>query len=422
VHSRAVYVWTRLTLGKNLCLPYSLGVPVLDFSKKNQPGRGPDGRKLLPRFLGVAALIGAITFGSTFAASINLNSGAPVEFGQGIAQVTACDSNIALTPVSSFVNSDYADFMFAGITLSGVDSTDQSESSEGCAGKGFTIKAYGSGGSYLGATYTIIVGSNSFSSGEGSITSSGGGTESASATLTFDNPTISAGDVYQITIESSVIDECSLSSDLSWSKIYELVDPTRGGGQFNYVSGYGIGGSDAAASYASSTDLICDIRYRMELVVDATTYYADVSFDAWDGVGVSNLQIPDGDGVGQNFVLQRNVSNMSVASNYPGVDSGDGLDGRLEIWPGNYGQGHSGLLPQGNSGSYDFDDWGEATPGYGSFQVHNLRDSETVLAWNNHGSSYPDVGFGRGGVSPDWTFDNSLFLQGSSWKLSIYVR
>ena len=161
----------------------------------------------------------------------------------------------------------------------------------------------------------------------------------------------------------------------------------------------------------------------MELVVDATTYYADVSFDAWDGVGVSNLQIPDGDGVGQNFVLHRNVSNLSVASNYPGVVIGDGMDGRLEIWPGNYGPGHSGLLPQGNSGLYDFDDWGESFPGYGSFQVHNLRDGQTVLAWNNHGSGNPDVGFGNGnGGHPDWTFDNSLFVQSAGWKLSIYVR
>ena len=398
-------------------------MPILNFSENASPRRRSNSGNLLSRLLGVGALIGVIVLGSTFAASINLNSGAPVEFGQGIAQVTACDSNIVLTPVSSFVNSDYAEFMFAGITLSGVDSTDQSESSEGCAGKGFTIKAYGSGGSYLGASYTIIVGSNSFSSGEGSITSSGEGTESASATLAFENPTISAGDVYQITIESSVIDECSLSSNLSWSKIYELVDPTRGGGQFNYVSSYGLGGSDAAASFASSTDLICDIRYRMELVVGATTYYADVSFDAWDGVGVLDLQIPDGDGLDQSFILQRNVTNLSVASNYPGVVIGDGMDGRLEIWPGNYGSGFSGLLPEGNSDSYDFDDWGQSFPGYGSFQVHNLRDSQTVLAWNNHGSSNPDVGFGNSNEEhPDWTFDPSLFVQSAGWQLSIYVR
>lgn len=160
----------------------------------------------------------------------------------------------------------------------------------------------------------------------------------------------------------------------------------------------------------------------MELTVGATTQFADVSFDAWDGVGVSDLQIPTGNAPDQRFLLQRNVTNMRVASNYPGVVNKTGLSGRLEIWPGNYGQGFSGLLPQGNAGSYDFDDWGESTPGYGSFQVHNLRDRQTVLAWNNHGNSQPDVGFGNGPNSPDWTFNSDLFRQSSSWKLSIYVR
>jgi hypothetical protein len=159
----------------------------------------------------------------------------------------------------------------------------------------------------------------------------------------------------------------------------------------------------------------------MELVVGATTYYADVSFDAWNGVSVSGLQIPDG-GAGKDFILQRNVTNMSVVSNYPGVVNGTGLAGRLEIWAGNYGTSYSGLLPQGNAYLYDFDDWGYSNPGHGSFQVHNLRDSQTVLAWNDHATIDPEVGFGNGSPQPDWTFNSSLFNQSSSWKLSIYVR
>ena len=124
-----------------------------------------------------------------------------------------------------------------------------------------------------------------------------------------------------------------------------------------------------------------------------------------------------------SFILQRNVSNLSVDSNYPGVVVGNGIDGRIEIWPGNYAPDVSGLIPQGNTSLYDFDDEGQTGPGYGSFQVHNLRDSQTVLAWNYHGSIEPDLGFGNGSSThPDWTFDNSLFLLSSGWKLSIYVR
>jgi len=385
-------------------------VPLIDFTP-TQPGTHSV-KKGIKVAIGIGGLAGVLALGSTLAASINLNSGTPVEFGQGIVQVTACDSNIVVEPISEFANGNPGNFMFSGITLSDIDSTDQSGSSEGCLGKGFTIKALDSNGNYLQDEYTITVGSSGYSSSEGTITFSGAGTQNGTATLTFRNPTISARDVFRITVESSA----------SWLKIYELIDPTRSSGQFNYVTGYGLGVSDAAASFDLASDLINEIRYRMELTVGATTYYADVSFDAWDGVGVSSLQIPNGSGQNQSFVLQRNVSNMSVDSNYSGVVTGTGLNGRLEIWPGNYGPGFSGLLPSGNASTYDLDDQGESIAGYGSFQVHNLRDSQTVLAWNNHGQSEPDVGFGNADVHPDWTFDPSLFVQSSSWKLSIYVR
>ena len=42
-------------------------------------------KKTLSIILGTGALVGVIALGSTLAASINLNSDNPVEFGQGIA-------------------------------------------------------------------------------------------------------------------------------------------------------------------------------------------------------------------------------------------------------------------------------------------------------------------------------------------------
>ena len=52
------------------------------------------------RFSGIFALIAALIGGtfyiqSTLAANISLNTG-PVEFGQGITQAVACDSNLQL--------------------------------------------------------------------------------------------------------------------------------------------------------------------------------------------------------------------------------------------------------------------------------------------------------------------------------------
>ncbi len=75
------------------------------------------------------------------AASINLNGGSPVEFGQGVAQTAACDSDgITLTPASKFINGgevmgeEVSDFAFTSVSLSGI--------SENCMGTLFKIKAY----------------------------------------------------------------------------------------------------------------------------------------------------------------------------------------------------------------------------------------------------------------------------------------
>ena len=67
---------------------------------------GPSGRnfgKPLKTVLGIGALAAVVAVASTLAANININSG-PVEFGQGVAQTTACDDSIMITPRSSFVN------------------------------------------------------------------------------------------------------------------------------------------------------------------------------------------------------------------------------------------------------------------------------------------------------------------------------
>ena len=95
-------------------------------------------KKSLMYLLGIGTLVGTIALGSTLASSINLNSGAPVEFGQGIAQTTACDDEITITPYSTFVNEEGGgDYYFSSLNISGIDS------SEGkCSGKRFLIKAY----------------------------------------------------------------------------------------------------------------------------------------------------------------------------------------------------------------------------------------------------------------------------------------
>ena len=60
--------------------------------------------------------------------------------------------------------------------------------------------------------------------------------------------------------------------------------------------------------------------------------------------------------------------------------------------------------------------------GYGSFQVHNLTDTETVFAWNRHADNKPDIGFGNNTNSQhsDWTFQNNY--NNETWALKVSVN
>ena len=96
------------------------------------------------------AMLGVIpVIGSTLAASISLNSGDAIEFGQGSQAVTACDNAITVMPVSSFnatpspAPTDAAGtFELASFTLSDIDDT-------ACEGMKFTVSAYEADGTAI---------------------------------------------------------------------------------------------------------------------------------------------------------------------------------------------------------------------------------------------------------------------------------
>jgi uncharacterized repeat protein (TIGR02543 family) len=210
----------------------------------------------------------------------------------------------------------------------------------------------------------------------------------------------------------------------SYQLLYETTSPNRASnGAIVYTSGYGTGANDAAAKFDAASGTISRIRYRLELTIGGTPYYAEATCDAWTGVTAADLRIPD-EMAANKFILKRNVSNLSVSSNFGSVTTGTGLSGRLEIWPYDYGTATSGDSPVGNGSTYDFDDTpSEGNRFYGSFQVHNLTNSQTVLAWNRHGyGAAPDIGFGNdpSGSHPDWTFDARNGVAG--FKVQIWVE
>jgi hypothetical protein len=202
--------------------------------------------------------------------------------------------------------------------------------------------------------------------------------------------------------------------------LYETTTPTRD------INNNIVYSDNNSASYSDS-DLQADgvrIGYRMELTDNGTDYYAETFFDAWDGITLSSLLFPT---VSNANVIQDNVTNMSVDSNYPTVTNTSSTTGRLEIWPWNYGAAAQNNIGGDNS-KYDFDDTHTGSSSYGSMQVHNLSAAQTVMAWNRHYDSDPDIGFGNNPANtgnnkhPDWTFSSDSSLGTSNWKFQVLFR
>ena len=97
--------------------------------------------------LGIGLLAGVMGLGSTLAASVTLNSGTTVEFGQGMAATTACDSAITITPSSTFVNDSTSattgDFQLRSISITNLDSAAvDTTTGTGCGTRVLILKAY----------------------------------------------------------------------------------------------------------------------------------------------------------------------------------------------------------------------------------------------------------------------------------------
>ncbi|CAB4342283.1 MAG: hypothetical protein F2690_05615 [Actinobacteria bacterium] len=253
---------------------------LLDFANQSKSPRSAKPFKVI---LGAGALAAVIGLGSTFAANIRLNTGAPIEFGQGVAQTTACDSNVILTPISTFVNADGGgEFKFTAITLVGLDTTEQSEiSPDGCAGKILTIKAYDDNGVLLNPSYTISVGVSAFTSEDGTTPGSNFGEES-SVTLTFDTAVIASTDVYRVTIESG------LSEATVPPIVYAVGETGPGGGTIFYVDD-SVEGFDETGAPCSPNCHYLEAAPTNPAVLD---YWTDDSYQ-WsgnisDGVGTTS--------------------------------------------------------------------------------------------------------------------------------------
>jgi hypothetical protein len=206
--------------------------------------------------------------------------------------------------------------------------------------------------------------------------------------------------------------------------IYQTTNSARDASDiFQYSPGYGKTGGAADAFIASGQNWDT-IKIRMDATNAGTTYSTEVYFDKWAGATIAGLQLPD---YANYNVIDKNVTNLVVTSNYTGtgkVKTGSFALGRVEIWPYNYSPARSGLSPQGDPSTYDYDDTVSVVAnGHGSFQVHNLTDTQTIIAWNMHRlAGPPDLGMGPGPVgSPDWTSQGNASWTNTNFLIQISV-
>jgi uncharacterized repeat protein (TIGR02543 family) len=229
-----------------------------------------------------------------------------------------------------------------------------------------------------------------------------------------------------------------------WQKIYGTVSPTRSSNAIAYEAGFGTTAGDAFSQFSSFTR----IRYLMKATYGGNANYADVDFakglknassnntSGYTLDTTSNIRIPSLVS-GQDFITQGDVYDLSVLSNvtsgsFPSaVQNGYGFNGRVEIWPWNYGVDPPVGTSSRTSGTYDDGDSTTLGAGsiYGSFQLHNITNGstnyrQTVLAWNLHQAGYtPEIGFGsHTGTHSDWTFCGSNCASRTNFSMEIFVN
>jgi hypothetical protein len=108
--------------------------------------------KVLKVLLGISALIAVPVIGTTLAASIAINSAAPIQFGQGVIATATCDTAINATLSTAYVSGA---FVLDKITLSDLD-TRPTSSNVRCGGQYLKVRVYDSGGDLIEIDSTAV--------------------------------------------------------------------------------------------------------------------------------------------------------------------------------------------------------------------------------------------------------------------------
>jgi hypothetical protein len=149
---------------------------------------------------------------TTLAASVSLNGGTALEFGQGSNAAIACDTTITTAITETWYQTG-AYFQVGTIVLTGLNSAVSSSSDGGCGGKVIKISLLGSDGTALaiGTTGTTTSSSVTITSATVATIASANGTTAAisgttpahTLTLTVGSAVLNAATVYRVALETS---------------------------------------------------------------------------------------------------------------------------------------------------------------------------------------------------------------------------
>ncbi len=238
------------------------------------------------------------------------------------------------------------------------------------------------------------------------VTDAGGNTSTAQATVTIVDTTPPVLNT-RVLPTAPALALSNVPEAAGYGVLYQLDMPAAG--NFGTLPAVPYTVNNASATLPANPTRVA---YFMELGNASGTKWVWASMDNF-ATTLTQLGLPHAPSNPVNW--HQSVSNLNVYSNNGGsLVTGASLGtGRVEMWPSDYGTTNSDNVPGASATTYDFGDGGQSTGnGYGSFQVHNLTNTQTVLAYNawNKGD-VDEMGIGNqvgGSGHPDWTFAHNV--------------
>ncbi|MCB0524017.1 MAG: HYR domain-containing protein [Saprospiraceae bacterium] len=242
------------------------------------------------------------------------------------------------------------------------------------------------------------------------VTDNNGNTSNCTATITVEDNLAPGGGGAAITYPAPATILSNVAEASQYELVYQLNIPNSANWDNQNQVPYAV--NNTAALGAVNFDRIA---YYMELDGE----WVWVSADAFT-TNINQTGIPT------DWVFYGPINNMNVASNKAGIVTGEGITtGNIEFWSNCYQTNNAYGISGASSSTYDFGDVMTSTDCYGSFQIHNYGESQTLFGynrWSNSGNS--DLGIGNqvgGSGHPDWTFAVNA-NQYTTKRVYVFVR